>query len=188
MFRTYGEPVYKSALISAECQSAINEYNLNSLYNGITSNVIFSFNNGVPDEQQQNEIEEMIYEKFSSFKNACRPLITFNNDKEHSLEISKVDVEDFVERYGALQKRSADEIYSAFRMSPMLAGITIDNNGFAEQDFSSAYKLFNKTVVSPLQKDIVNSINMILGDNSIEIKPFSINWSEDNKEINENID
>ena len=189
LFRTYGEPIYKSALLSAECQSAINEYNLNSLNNGITSNVIINFNNGIPDEEQQSEIEDMVYEKFSSFRNACRPMINFADDADHSLTVERIDVDDFVERYGALSKRSADEIYSAFRMSPMLAGITIDNNGFAEQDFEGAYRLFNKTVVQPLQQDIVNGINNLLGDNAVSITPFNLKWDDtaddNNQKVNE---
>ena len=187
LFRTYGEPIYKSALLSAECQSAINEYNLNSLNNGITSNVIINFNNGIPDEEQQSEIEDMVYEKFSSFRNACRPMINFADDSDHSLTVERIDVDDFVERYGALAKRSADEIYSAFRMSPMLAGITIDNNGFAEQDFEGAYRLFNKTVVQPLQKDIVNGINNLLGDNAVSITPFNLKWDDTADDNNQNV-
>ena len=114
-------------------------------------------------------------------------MINFADDADHSLTVERIDVDDFVERYGALAKRSADEIYSAFRMSPMLAGITIDNNGFAEQDFEGAYRLFNKTVVQPLQKDIVNGINNLLGDNAVSITPFNIKWedNDNNQNVNE---
>ncbi len=187
LFKTYGDPIYKSALLSAEVQSSINEYNLNSLNNGITSNVILNFNNGVPDEEQQSEIEDLVYEKFSSFRNASRPMINFSDDSEHSLTVERIDVDDFVERYGALAKRSADEVYSAFRMSPMLAGITLDNQGFAEQNFEDAYRLFNKTVVQPLQKDIVNGINNLLGDGAVSITPFNLKWEDTADDNNQNV-
>lgn len=187
LFKTYGDPIYKSALLSAEVQSSINEYNLNSLNNGITSNVILNFNNGVPDEQQQSEIEDLVYEKFSSFRNASRPMINFSDDTDHSLTVERIDVDDFVERYGALAKRSADEVYSAFRMSPMLAGITLDNQGFAEQNFEDAYRLFNKTVVQPLQQDVVNGINKLLGDGAVSITPFNLKWDDTADDNNQNV-
>jgi hypothetical protein len=63
--------------------------------------------------------------------------------------------------------------------------MTAEANGFATNEYRDSYKLFNKTMVQPMQKDIVDTFNKIFNnDNSVEIKPFTIDFEEDNKEKN----
>jgi hypothetical protein len=42
-----------------------------------------------------------------------------------------------------------------------------------------SFRLYNRTVVSPLQDDIIGAFDKILGvENSITISPFNIQWDE----------
>ena len=47
--------------------------------------------------------------------------------------------------------------------------------GFNSQEFTESFKIFNRTVVYPIQKTICDSIDKIFGiGNSVNITPFSI--------------
>lgn len=61
-------------------------------------------------------------------------------------------------------------------MAPNLAGYLMDNIGFNSQEFSESFNIFNITVIKPMQKEIISSIdNLFNTRDSIIIEPFKIN-------------
>lgn len=166
--------------LAAETERGINEFHLNSIKNGFSSNVIINFNNGRPTEEMQEEIEKNLNEKFGGFTNAGRMMVAFNDNKDNAVTIQKIDAADFGERYQALSKNCKQELYSAFQSHPVLFGLPTEDTGFNSQDFSEAFKVFNKTVILPIQKIVKSSFEKILGQKeAITIEPFSIDWTED---------
>lgn len=187
-FKNSYNTVYPLALfagdgcLAAETERGINEFHLNSIKNGFSSNVIINFNNGRPTEEMQEEIEKNLNEKFGGFSNAGRMLVAFNDNKDNAVTIQKIDAADFGERYQALSKNCKQEIYSAFQAHPVLFGLPTEGTGFSDQDFNEAFKVFNKTVILPIQKVIKSAFEKILGEKEIiSIEPFNIDWSEDGK-------
>ena len=84
-------------------------------------------------------------------------------------------MDDFADRYEALHKRSREQIFTAFRATPNLFGLMTETTGFNEQEFAEAFKLYNRTVVKPIQKVIVDAFDKIFGvDGSITITPFNL--------------
>lgn len=186
-FKAYPTPLYASAVVSCEIERSINEFHLNSINNGLFSGYIVNFNNGVPSEELRQEIEDNFNEKFCGKDNAGRTMVSFNDTKDNAVSVEKLDVEDYGEKYTTLAQRSKQEIFTAFRANPNLFAINTENNGFVQEDFENSFKLFNKTVIKPIQNIIIDAINEIFGDGSIEIKPFTIAFNN-NKAKEEVID
>lgn len=189
-FGVYPMPNWGQAVLSAETEKEINKFQYNAISNGMSSNCMVSFNNGQPTEEVKEEIEEMVYEKFTGSENAGRPIISFNNDKEHAPEVLKLDIDGFADRYTALSKRTEQQIFTSFRCNPNLCGINTEQNGFAQEQFDATFALYQKTVIQPLQDTIVDIIDEIYGEEgSVTIKPFSINFGEvQNNKVIENED
>lgn len=180
----YPIPVYGAAIISCELEKAINEFHLNSINNGFMSSAIINFNNGKPDDEQKAEIERLINEKFSGYQNASRILVSYNDSDENKTTIERLDGDDFDSKYEALSTRTREQIFTAFRANPNLFGINSYTTGFNEQEYESAFKLYNRCVVRPIQKEIIDSLDKILNQvGSITIVPFSL---ESNAETNVN--
>lgn len=175
----YPIPLYGAAVIPCEIEKCINEFHLNNINNGFMSNVVISFNNGQPDEEQQREIERQINEKFGGFQNAGRILIAYNDSEDNRVTVERLDGDDFDKKYETLSKRSREQIFIAFRANPCLFGLNPENNGFSAVEFEAAFKLYNKTVISPIQKEIESAFNTIIGANSLIISPFIIKWEDD---------
>lgn len=174
---TYPLPMWNSATIPAEIEKKINQFHLNAISNGFMGSYLFNFNNGVPSDELKEEIENNLNEKFAGESNAGRIMISFNQDYEHRTEPQKLDADDFADRYDALQKRTREQIFVAFRMSPTLAGVVTESNGFSTSEYSDTFKIFSKSVVQPMQKDIVRAFDSILSmKNSITITPFQITF------------
>lgn len=175
----YPTPVYGSALIACELEKAINEFHLNNINNGFASNLIINFNSGQPNDEQKKEIERNVIEKFSGYQNAGRFLISYNDSAENATTIERLNSDDFDDKYSALASRSREQIIQAFRCPEMLIGGSVQANGFNELEFNSAFKLYNRTVVRPIQNAIVDAFDKIFGiTGSIVIAPFSIEGNE----------
>lgn len=175
----YPAPKWAASVKAAEIERQVNEYHLNSILNGFSASYLISMNNGIPSETEADEIEENILEKFSGSGNGGRIVINFANDKEHSAELSELKTEDAGEKYKSLIERTKNELFTAFRATPNLFGLPTAT-GFSTEEYMEAFKLYNRTVVRPIQNIIVRSINYLIGK-EVVITPFSLENKKEEK-------
>lgn len=179
--RTYPIPRYSGALKSCEIERAIDEFHLSSLENGFYGSYLMNFNNGIPSDELKAEIEENITDKFAGVSNAGRILINFSNGKDNAATVQKLEIQDFGEKYDAAYKRSREQIYCAFQAVPAIFGLMSESTGFNEQEFSQSFKLYNRTVVRPIQRNITDNLDKIFGvKGSTTITPFNLDTESQN--------
>lgn len=175
----YGIPIWGAAVKNAQIETQITDFHLNEINNNFMTSKLISFNNGQPSDEQKYEIEKNLSEKFSGAGNAGRVMISFSESKENAPEVINLATDNFADRYGTLEKRNKEQIYCAFRATPVLFGLVTESNGFSTSEYADSYELFNRTVVAPIQKAIISALDKILGvEDSITIKPFSITFED----------
>ena len=114
-------------------------------------------------------------EKFTGYQNAGRILLSFNDSAENKTTVERLNGDDFDEKYSVLAERSREQIFTAFRATPNLFGFPNQTTGFNEQEYASSFKLYNRTVVRPIQNIIVDAFDKIYSQTgSIVITPFSL--------------
>lgn len=173
--KTYPIPRYSGALKACEIEKHIDEFHLASLDNGFMGSYIINFLNGIPSDEQKAEIEKNVTEKFAGASNAGRIILNFADSKDNATKVEKLDLVDFGEKYEAAAKRSREQIFCAFQAIPALFGLMTESKGFAQEEFDSAFKLYNRTVVRPIQRLVTKTMDKIFGvDNSISITPYSL--------------
>ncbi len=170
---TYPLPRYQSAIKSCLTETEIQNFHYNSIINFFAIGKIISFNNGDPGEELRNEITEGLTEQFTKTENSNMGMICFNDDKEHAVTVETLNDDDFDERYNALLKSTKNTIYGVMQAQPVLFGNMMENIGFNQQEFESAFTLYNNTVVAPLQNKITKILNTILKED-IVIEPFTM--------------
>ena len=177
----YPTPMYGASLVACELEKAINEFHLNNINNGFASNLIIKFNNGQPNEEQKKEIERDVQEKFSGYQNAGRILLSFNDSEENATKVERLNGDDFDDKYSALAERCREQIFVAFRATPNLFGFPNQTTGFNEQEYASSFKLYNRTVVRPIQNGLIDAFDKIFGvKGSITIVPFTLDGNVEN--------
>lgn len=126
-----------------------------------------------------------VYDKFCGVENSGRPMLSFNSNKDSETTVTKIEADQFIDKYNTLAERSQQEIFTSFRATPNLFGIPTKTTGFSEQEYNEAYKLYNRTVIYPIQKKIKIAMNKIFNSkNSITIIPFDLNsLNKDNHNI-----
>lgn len=167
----YPLPRYQSAIKSCLTETEIQNFHYNSIINFFAIGKIISFNNGDPGEELRNEITEGLNDEFTGAKSTT--MISFNIDKEHAVTVESLNDDDFDERYAALWKSTKNTIYGVMQAQPVLFGNMLENIGFNQQEFESAFALYNNTVVAPLQNKIIKILETILKED-IVIEPFTM--------------
>lgn len=175
----YGVPMYLAALTSLEISTQIPEYHLNNLTNGFHPSAIVNFCNGSNlSEDVMDEIEDSIKEKFTGVKNASKILLSFNDDMAHRTTIERLPDDGHVDIYNTLKDSVEKDIYTAFRINKLLMGDSSENTGFNKQAYLESFALYQKTVIQPIQNEIEQVINGVLGDGALHFDEFTIDWSE----------
>lgn len=178
---TYPRPPFMAATKDCEIERNVTDFHFNSLENGFNSSMIINFNNGIPEDEMKEEIEQDVNEKFSGHQNGMRILLSWNPNKDSATTFEVPKVEDFGERYKALSTHSRQQIFASFRAVPALFGIMTESTGFSEQEFEQAFRLYNRTAIRPVQRAIGDAFDAIYGERGVlTITPFTLDGVDQN--------
>ena len=171
----YYSPVdYQGGLQYAELEEEVSNYHLNNIMNGLSPSMLINFNNGTPNQQERQLIENKIAQKFSGTSNAGKFILAFNDNKESQAEITPVQLSDAHNQYQFLSEESTSKIMVAHRIvSPMLLGIK-DGSGLGNnaEEIKTASLLMDNTVIRPFQELLIDSFDKLLAYNDISLKLY----------------
>lgn len=174
----YPVPLYAAALKACETERGIDEFHLGNIERGFMGSYIINFNNGAPaTDEIKREIERDFTRKFSGSGNAGRVMFCWNDSKDVATTLQKMEVSDYADKYNTLAKNCERRIFTSFRANPNLFGIPTESNGFNSEEYESAFKLFNRTIVAPLQDAIVEAWGEATGG-ELTITPFTLDGAD----------
>lgn len=180
----YPTPIYSGALRSIVTLKSVDEYHLNNIKNGFSATYIINMNNGVPPKEEQQKIEGKIHDKWATEKNVGKFILSFNDNKDNAATITGVPENNIDKKFDALYKTCKENLLMAFRCPSQLAGSTLSANAFNNIEYEQAFKIYSKTVVFPMQLNLIRFFNRATGiENFLTIEPFKINFDEENDSI-----
>lgn len=170
-FPPYGGAIY-DILTEIECS----KYSLNTVARGFSAKYVFNFPEAqnLTDEQKQG-IETAIKNKFCGSENEVNFMLYWKSADGQGIDVQKIESDETPERYIAIKDNARQNIFISMKATPLLFGLPNAANGFSTQEYNDSYKLYQKSVVEPVQDIIYESIDKMTGiDNAVEITPFSI--------------
>ena len=170
-YKYYSPVDYQGGLQYAELEEEIANYHINNIQNGLSPSMLINFNNGTPDAEQRDAIENSIVNKFSGSSNAGRFILAFNDSKELAATIEPVQLSDAHQQYQFLSDESMRKVMVSHRIvSPMLVGIK-DTSGLGNnaEELQTASVLMDNTVIRPMQVTILDELEKILEYNGINL-------------------
>ena len=171
----YYSPVdYQGGLQYAELEEEISNFHLNNIMNGMSPSMLINFNNGTPNAEERQLIEQRIYQKFSGSSNAGKFILAFNDNAESAASIEPVQLSDAHQQYQFLSEESTKKIMVAHRVvSPMLLGIK-DQSGLGNNadELKTATLLMDNTVIRPFQTLLIDAFDQILAYNNISLNLY----------------
>ena len=162
---SYFSPVdYSGALPYAELENEIADYLLNEAKNSFSGTKVINFNNGVPDAQQREEISRDVKAKLTGSRGQ-KVIVAFNENAESKTTVEDISLNDAPSHYEYLASEAMHKILVGHRItSPMLLGIKEGGNGLSSNtdEIMVSSQLFNSTVISVYQDEILEAIEEVL--------------------------
>ena len=171
----YFAPVdYQGGTQYANLEAEISNFHINNIMNGLAPSMLINFNNGQPPAEVKDTVEAQIKQKFGGSSNAGRFIISWNDGKDSSADITPVQLSDAHNQYQFLSQESMQKIMVAHRIvSPLLLGIK-DNTGFGSNadELKSASILFDNVVIRPFQRLIIDAVTKVLNFNGFNLNLY----------------
>jgi len=171
----YYAPVdYQGGLQYAELEEEIANYHLNNIMNGLAPSMLINFNNGVPNEEERQLLENRIRDKWSGSSNAGKFVLAFNDDAAQAATIEPIQLSEAHNQYQFLSDESTKKVMMSHRVvSPMLLGIK-DNTGLGNNadELKTASILMDNTVIRPFQELLLDAFDKILAVNNISLNLY----------------
>lgn len=167
--RYYPVPEYLGALAYIETDARIANYHVNNLRNGFLGGYLFSFNNGVPTDEEQREIKRMLVRQMKGDEGE-RIVVNFNDSKESGLEMNPLQPADLDKQFDILNSTIQQEIFVAHRVtSPMLFGVRTEGQLGGRSELVEAYELFKAVYINDRVQIIERIFNYLLSFNGIGV-------------------
>lgn len=169
----YAYPDYQGAVSYALLEEEIGDYLINEVQNGFSGTKVVNFNNGVPTDEQQNIISNKVLSKLTGSRGQ-KVIVAFNNNAESKTTVEDIPLNDAPEHYTYLSEECLKKIMLGHNVtSPLLFGIT-SANGFSSNadELKNSSILFDNMVIRPIQEELLDAFDMILGFNKIALKLF----------------
>ena len=173
-YKYYSPVDYQGGIQYAELEEEISNYHINNIMNGLAPSMLINFNNGTPDPEQRQLIENRIYQKFSGSSNSGKFILSFNDDVSTSASIEPIQLSDAHNQYQFLSDESMRKIMVAHRVvSPMLLGVK-DSSGLGNNadELKTASLLMDNTVIRPFQTLLINAFDDVLAYNDISLNLY----------------
>lgn len=171
----YPIPSYVGSTQSIETSIEIQNYHLNAIRNNFAVSAIINLI-GDPSDDEKDEINDSIRETFTGSGNASNFMITYGANKDEVPEIIRLESDNADERFQQLSKDVRENIFIGHRVvSGALFGLVSEASGFNSTEYQESFKIFNKTVIQPIQDILTESLEEIykVSDEIIEFKiPF----------------
>lgn len=171
----YSVPEYIGANASIETDIEISNYHLNNIKTGFSVGTIINFNNGVPEQAAQDEIEKRIKKKFQGTDKAGSVLLTFNNSSDKAPTITSFAPSDLDKQFIEIGKRVEQDIFTGHKItSPMLFGVKTEGQLGGRSEMVDAFELFQNSYIAVRQaflEQVFNGFANLMGIvNKVEFK------------------
>ena len=167
----YSYPDYQGAIPYAKLEEEIADYLINEVQNGFSGTKVVNFNNGIPSEEQQEIISNKVLSKLTGSRGQ-KVVVAFNLNQESKTTVDDIPLNDAPEHYTYLSEECLRKIMLGHNVtSPLLFGIA-SSNGFSSNadELRNSAILYENMVIKPIQDEITNALDIVLGYNQISLK------------------
>lgn len=182
----YPLPSYFQGLNYIAADVEVSRHILGNAKNNFTPTKLINLNSGMPQEEEQEIVEQEMKRKFAN-SSGDRFVLAFNSSKENAIDIidlgtTSLTKEDFTNVNNLIQQ----EIFASHQItSPMLFGIKTEGQLGGRSEIRDAYEIFNNTYVNERQQEHEEIFNMlfslqgITGEyNIIPVEPLKFEFGE----------
>ena len=166
----YGIPDYVGGTDYIKLDMSIAELHLANIEHNFMPSAMVSFNNGIPSDEERMEVERKLNDKFSGSGNSGKLIITFNDGKDTSPEITPLNTGDNDDKYQFLSTEVSRKVLTAHRIvSPLLFGVKAESGfGNNAEELKDSFELLLSSVIKPFQSTLLEGLSKVFRLNGID--------------------
>ena len=172
-YKYYSSPDYQGVLSWCETEEQVSIFHLNNTAHSFSPNTLIQFNNGTPNAEERQALENRIAQKFTGV-NGAKFILAFNDNPENAATVETLQISDAHNTYQYVSEECTKKIMVGHRVvSPMLLGIK-DSSGLGNNadELKTASILMDNTVIRPFQTLLIDAFDSILAYNNISLKLY----------------
>ncbi len=182
----YPLPSYFQGLNYIESDIQVSRHILGNAKHNFVATKLINFNNGLPQEEEQEEVESDLKKKFANH-DGDRVVIAFNPSRENAVDIVNFRRDKLNKRrfYQCKQLDHARDFSCHQVTSPMLFGIKTEGQLGGRSEIRDAYQIFQNTYVNERQQEHEQTFTKLMNLAGIEgefkivpVEPLSFEFSE----------
>jgi hypothetical protein len=159
----YPLPDYVASAVYAEVDVELSNYRLNAIKSSFNAGTILNFSNGKPTEEEKEEIEARLKEKFTGTDRANSLLISFSGNRETAPTIEHLTPQNVDAQLTELNDQVIQELIIGHHIpNPMLVGIKTPGELGSKDQINDSYELYKSTYILPNQREIEKDFNYLL--------------------------
>jgi len=178
----YPKPEYSQGIVSIQTDAEIANWHLNNIVNGFSAGTMISFNNGIPTDEEQDDIVKQVKAQHGGSDNAGDIVVVFSDGQDRAPTILDLKGNDLDKKFEQLKAGVQEQIFVAHRVvSPMIFGVRTPGQLGGRAEMIEAYEMFKRTYIEPKQRRLIKALQycaMIMGYsevlNVIPLAPIGI--------------
>jgi hypothetical protein len=176
----YPIPDWSAGQRAIEIDIEAKNFHMNNLRKGMVPSLWINYNNGIPGEEEQRTLVRALEAQYGGTDNAGQAIISFNESKELSPEITQIPRNDNDNYYQSLNDDITRSILSSHRVSSAeLFGIATAGKLGGGDEITEHSEYFRKMVIMPYQNEILPVFNKLVSlkfgkPTTFEVKPLSL--------------
>ena len=169
----FAYPDYLGGLQYAMLEEEIALYLVNEAQNSFSGTKILNFNNGVPSEEEREEISRDVMNKLSGTQGQ-KLIVAFNHDEANRTTIDDVSLDNAPSHYEYLSDESMRKILLSHHVtSPLILGIATSNGfGSNADELKNSYILYENMTLRPYREKLIDAFENILGYNEVSLNLY----------------
>ena len=172
-YKYYSSPDYTGCLQWCEIESEVSNFHLNNVQGSFSPNTLIQFNNGTPNAEERQALENRIAQKFTG-TGGNKFILAFNDNQDAAATVETLPISDAHNTYEYVSSQATEKIMVGHRVvSPMLYGIK-DSTGLGNnaEELKTASILMQNLVIAPFQHLLIDAFDTILAYNQISLKLY----------------
>lgn len=163
----YTLPSYNSALNALKLDYEISTYHLKNVQNGLMPGMIIVNKSGIPTAEERAQLYAETKASLAGSDNAGDFIMVYAETPEKAPEFIPVQLNSSDQRFKDLRDQLNNDIMIAHKFTNAIAGIETAGKLGSSQEITEQLMYIQNTVISPIQKELEDTFNMLAKINKI---------------------
>lgn len=162
----YTPPPYMGGTLWAALEWEVSKFYNSYVKKGMYPMWLVNMNNGVPSEEEQDQIETKISTKYQGTEGDGF-ILAFNDSAENAATLQGIEIPDAPGQFEFLSGETTEKVMLAHNItSPLLLGIRDSGGGLGSNanELKQAFTLFTRNIIEPMQGQVIQAYEKIMSE------------------------